>query len=200
MRLAWLAALAAAAPLSAQAPPASTKVLTEFRIFNGAEEVTAATRLRVFPAGSRNVAGLEVEREDAPLAPGVYDVQAIRTSSSGVRSIKWAEGLAVLHYPDEGGRHLEVINFQPGFGALQLRANRGVLPAAEVTLFPTGDHTAAAGRAVSGQDYVLFVTRAGRYDVRVQHADHGGAGGDTHWLLAVDVPAGRTRLKLIEAP
>jgi hypothetical protein len=198
MRLAWLAALASMAPLYAQAPAA--RVLTEFRVFNGAEEVTAATRLRVVPAGTRNAAAIDVERGDVPLAPGVYDVQAMRTSDSGIRSIKRAEGLAILHYPDEGGRHLEVINFQPGFGALQLRATRGALAVPEVTLFPTGDHTEAAGRAFTGNDYVLFVARAGRYDVRVQHADHGGAGGDTHWLLAVDVPAGRTRLKLVEAP
>jgi hypothetical protein len=200
MRLAWVAALAAAAPIYAQAPQAGPRVVTEFRVFNGDEDVTAATRLRVFPAGSRNAPAIETERGEVPLAPGVYDVQAIRTSDSGVRSIKWAERLTILRYPDEGGRHLEVINFQPGFGALQLRASRGALAAAEVTLFPTGDHTEAAGRALGEHDYVLFVARAGRYDVRVQHADHAGAGGDTHWLLAVDVPAGRTRLKLIEAP
>ena len=208
MRLAWLAApilavslppsLMATASQGAQAPPgAAAKVLTEFRVFNGAEEVTAATRLRVVPAGSRNAPAIEVERGTVPLAPAVYDVQAIRTSDSGVRSIKWAERLAILHYPDEGGRHLEVINFQSGYGALELRATRGGLMPADVAIFPTGDHTEVAGRAVSGDDYVLFVARAGRYDVRLQHANHGGA-GDTHWLLAVDVPAGRTRLKLID--
>lgn len=208
MRLAWLAAPLVAASLHpppeatagqvAQAPPpAAARVLTEFRVFDGATEVTAATRLRVVPAGNRSAPALDVDRGTVPLAPAVYDVQAIRTSDSGVRSIKWAERLAILHYPDEGGRHLEVINFQSGFGALQLRATRGGVAAADVAVFPTGDHTELAGRAVAGDDYVLFVARAGRYDVRVQHADHGG-GGDTHWLLAVDVPAGRTRLKLIE--
>ena len=191
MRLAWLAASIVAASLQ---PPS---VLTEFRVFNGADEVTAATRLRVVPAGNRNAPAIDVERGTVPLAPAVYDVQAIRTSDSGVRSIKWAERLAILHYPDEAGRHLEVINFQAGYGALQLRVTRGALAAADVALFPTGDHTEIAGRALAGDGYVLFVAPAGRYDVRMRHADHGGA-GDTHWLLAVDIPAGRTRLKLIE--
>ena len=134
-----------------------------------------------------------------PLTPAMYDVQALRARASGVVSIKWAERLAVMHYPDEGGRHLEVINFQSGYGALQLRASRGPLDPADVSVFAAGNRTVATGRPVAGDGYVLVVTRAGRYDVRVQHAEHGG-GGDAHWLLAVDVPAGRTRLKLIEAP
>ena len=198
MRLAWVAASFAAASLQAQAPAtAVSHVLTEFRAFNGAEDVTPSSKFRVLPTGNRSAPAIDVEGRTVPLAPAVYDVQAIRTSANGVRSIKWAEGLAILHYPDEGGRHLEVINFQAGYGALQLRATRGGLAAADVGLFPTGDRTELAARALFSNDYVLFVTRAGRYDVRLQHADHGG-GGDTHWLLAVDIPAGRTRLKLIE--
>ena len=197
MRLAWLAASVAAASLQAQAPTAVSQVVTEFRVFNGADDVTPSSRLRVLPAGNRSAPAIDVEGRTVVLAPAVYDVQAIRTSPNGVRSIKWAEGLAILHYPDEGGRHLEVINFQSGYGALQLRATRGGLAAADVALFPTGDRTELAARALFSNDYVLFVARTGRYDVRLQHADHGGS-GDTHWLLAVEIPAGRTRLKLIE--
>ena len=126
----------------------------------------------------------------------MYDVQALRTRGSGIVSIKWVERLAVVHYPDEGGRHLEVINFQPGYGALELRATGGRLEPAEVAIFMTGDRSMAVARPIAGDGYVLVVARAGRYDVRVQHAAP-GAVGDTHWLLAVDVPAGRTRLKLI---
>lgn len=201
MRLAWLATplLAATVHVQAPAPGAATAVATEFRVFNGTEEVTAKTRLRVVPPGKRDAPAINVDGGTVALPPAVYDVQAIRTSDSGVRSIKWAERLAILHYPDEGGRHLEVINFQSGYGALQLRATLGRLDPVDVAMFPAGDHTAVAGRAIAGDDYVLFVARAGRYDVRVQHAEHGGA-GDTHWILAVDVPAGRTRLKLIETP
>jgi hypothetical protein len=91
-----------------------------------------------------------------------------------------------------------VINFQSGFGALELRMKGGALDAAQVDMFLTDNRTVAAGRPVAGDGYVLIVARAGRYDVRVQHAEPGGA-GHTHWLLAVDVPAGRTRLKLIDA-
>ena len=178
---------------------AQAAVVTEFRVFNGAEEVTASTRLRVVPAGARRGPAIDVDRGAVPLAPAVYDVQAIRTSERGVKSIKWAERLAILHYPDEGGRHLEVINFQSGYGALQLRATRGDLPPEAIAVFETGNHTAAAGSVLPGDGYVLFVGRAGRYDVRVQRA---GPGGDPamEWLLAIDVPAGRTRLRLIETP
>jgi hypothetical protein len=133
------------------------------------------------------------------LAPTVYDVQAIRTSDRGVRSIRWAERLAILHYPDEGGRHLEVINFQSGFGALQLRVLRGDLPPDAIAVFQTGNHTAPAGAVLSGEGYVLFVGRAGRYDVRVQRPGAGGT-ADANWFLGIDVPVGRTRLRIIDAP
>lgn len=191
MRPAWMLA-----PLLVVAQAA---VLTEFRVFNGTEEVTASTRLRVLPAGARNAPAIEVDRPGVSLAPAVYDVQAIRTSDRGVRSIRWAERLAILHYPDEGGRHLEVINFQSGFGALQLRATQGTLPPAAVAVFETGDHTAPAGSVLPGDGYVLFVGRAGRYDVRVQRAGAGGA-PDANWFLAIDVPAGRTRLRIVDGP
>jgi hypothetical protein len=178
---------------------AQTAVLTEFRVFNGTEEVTASTRLRVVPAGARNASAIEAAPSEVSLAPAVYDVQAIRTSERGVRSIRWAERLAILHYPDEGGRHLEVINFQSGFGALQLRATRGELPPDAVAVFETGNHTTPTGSVLSGDGYVLFVGRAGRYDVRVQRAGSGGT-PDTNWFLAIDVPAGRTRLRIVDGP
>jgi hypothetical protein len=190
MRRAWVLA-----PLLV----AQAAVLTEFRVFNGTEEVTVSTRLRVVPAGARGASAVDVDRRAVPLPPAVYDVQAIRTSDSGVKSIKWAERLAILYYPDEGGRHLEVINFQSGFGALQLRATRGDLPPEVIAVFETGNHTAPAGAILPGDGYVLFVGRAGRYDVRVQRAGLGGA-LEASWFLAIDVPAGRTRLRVVDAP
>lgn len=201
MRLApWLAVPLLAASLHAQAvrPGSTTPVTTEFRVFNGTEEITASTRLRIVPAGRRDAPAIEASRSTVPLAPAVYGVQALRVRGAGVITIKWVERLAVMHYPDEGGRHLEVINFQPGYGALQLRSS-GRLDPSEVAVFAAGDRTVVAGRPVTGDGYVLVVARAGRYDVRIEHADHGG-GRDTHWMLAVDVPAGRTRLKVIDAP
>lgn len=188
-----------AASIHAQTGPTAptAPVATEFRVFNGTEEITASTRVRIVPAGKRDAQAIEAQRPVTWLAPAMYDVQAIR--GGGVASIKWAERLAVVHYPDEGGRHLEVINFQPRYGALQLRAAQGPLAASDVTLFRAGTRTAAPGRVVAGEHYVLFVALAGRYDIRVQHMEPDG-GGDTHWILAVDVPPGRTRLKVIGAP
>lgn len=92
-----------------------------------------------------------------------------------------------------------MINFQPGFGALQVRAAQGRLDTSEVSLFRAGDRSIATGTPIPGTDYVLFVVPAGRYDARVQHAEHGG-GPDTHWLIGVDVPPEGTRLKIISQP
>lgn len=184
----WLLVVVAVA---AQAP-----VLTEFRVFNGTEDVTGTTRLRVVPSGRRDAPAIEPSGSTVSLTPGMYDVQALRGRDPGVVSIQWAERLAVMHYPDEGGRHLEVINFQPGYGALQLRDMARRLEPTGITVFSSGDRTMPVGRPVAGDGYVLFVVPAGRYDVRVQRGD--GTAGDTRWLYAVDVPVGRTRLKLVD--
>lgn len=173
-------------------------MVTEFRVFNGAEEITSTARLRVVPTGRRDAPAIELRSPIVALAPATYDVQAIRTGSGGIVSVKSVERLAVMHYPDERGRHLEVVNFQPGYGALQLRATRGRLEPLDVSIFPAGVRTTASSHPIAGEDYVLFVVPAGQYDVRVQHSEHQGA-ADTHWLFAVDVPADRTRLKLVDA-
>ena len=194
-----LAGSAGGSALGVQGPAdAANPVTAEFRVFDGTSEVSAAARLRVRPAGGDGDA-LDVVGQRIELAPAMYDVQALHEREGGVVAIKWAERLAVMHYPDEGGRHLEVINLQSGFGALQLRATEGALTPAEVTLFPAGDADTPAGQAITGDDYVLFVVPAGPYDVRIEHADHGGS-ADTHWLLDVDVSADRTRLTLVETP
>lgn len=172
-------------------------VVTDFRAFDGAEEVTAATRFRVLPAGRRGAEPIET-RGTVSLTPSVYDVQAMRTSDDGLVAIKPVERLVVMHYPDEGGRHLEVINFQSGYGALQLRVGSGGIKGYEVDLFRAGERTTAVARAIPGPDYLLFVVPAGHYDVRLRHAAGGGA-TDTHWILRIEVPADRTRLKIIDA-
>jgi hypothetical protein len=175
-------------------------VATEFRVFDGTTEVTARTRVRAVPAGRRTDPGIEAKAPVTPLPPAMYDVQALLTDAAGVATIKWAERLSIIHYPDEGGRHLEVINFRPGFGALQLRpAPASLDDNDEVAIFQDGTRTTPAAQPFKGEGYVLFVVPAGRYDVRVQHAgpDRDGA---THWLLGIDVPPDRTRLRLIEPP
>jgi hypothetical protein len=194
----WLSAPLVLALLHAQepvSPPASVSAV--FRVFDGTTEVTTSTRLRVTPAGRRDAPAVDARAPITPLPAGIYDVQASRIDDRGVVAVKWIERLAVMHYPDEGGRHLEVINFQPGFGSLQVRSTGGPLAVSEVAMFPAGDRVAPVGKAIRGDDDVVFVVPAGRYDVRIQHREHDGT-VDTHWLLGLDVPADRTRLKLID--
>jgi hypothetical protein len=188
-------ALVALAILLAQ--PADAPVTVEFRVFAGTEEITATTRVRVMTTGTRDkpLTLPEGRRVQIALAPGIYDVQALRMRPEGIVAIKWAERLVMMRYPDEGGRHLQVINFEAGYGALQIRAAASI-DAFAVDVFPAGDRTTISGPPLTGDDYRLFILRAGRYDIRVRHA--GPATADTHWLLDVEVPADRTRMKRIE--
>lgn len=176
------------------------RVTAEFRIFAGTDEITATTRLRLMPTGSRDRA--EVIDEGKPLvrsvAPGVYDVQALRLRPEGIVAIRWAERLVVMHYPDEGGRHLEVINFEAGYGALQFRAASAPIAAYELTIYPAGDRTAASARPLEGDGYRLYVLKAGRYDIRVRLRETGDDPQDTRWLLDIEVPADRTRMKQVD--
>lgn len=205
MLAAWCAvALLAASAAHAQGTPAP--VTAEFRVFSGDEEITATTRLRIMPTGTRQGSTTVEEGKSlvTSVAPGIYDVQALRLRPEGIVAIRWAERLVVMHYPDEGGRHLEVINFQQGYGALQLRAARGAITDYTLTVFPAGDRTAPAGQPLDGDGYRLFVLKAGRYDVvvrrlRVRHASPEKDAQNTHWMLDVEVPADRTRLKLVDA-
>jgi hypothetical protein len=182
---------------SQEAPP---RVTAEFRVFAGSEEITATTRLRIMATGTREHSSTveEGKRLVIDVTPGIYDVQALRLRPEGIVAIRWAERLVMMHYPDEGGRHLEVINFRQGYGALQLRAAKGPVGAYEITVFPAGDRTTAAGEPLEGDGYRLFVLAAGRYDIRVRHTGTQNEAPDTHWLLDVEVPPDRTRLKLID--
>lgn len=195
------AVLLFAALAGAQDRPApDTPVTAEFRIFAGTQEITATTRLRIMPTGARSQAS--AVKDAVPLTvtvpPGIYDVQALRMRPEGIIGIKWAERLVVMHYPDEGGRHLEVINFEPGYGALQLRAAKAPIRAYDIAVFPAGEREAEAATVVTAEDYLLYVLRAGRYDIRVRPAGAASTPQSTHWLLDVEVPADRTRLKQID--
>jgi hypothetical protein len=196
--IAAAASLLIAGTTAGQEPPApATPVVAEFRVFAGTEEISATTRLRIMPTGARSEAspvGGPPLRVTVP--PGIYDVQALRMRPEGIVGIKWAERLVVMHYPDEGGRHLEVINFEPGYGALQLRASKAPLAGYDIAVFAAGEREAEAAAAVEGDDYRLFILEAGRYDVRVRRA--GDPSQETHWILDVEVPADRTRLKQID--
>ncbi len=177
-----LAALQASAPATIQ---------LEIRVFDGTEEVTADTRVAVFRAGEREapLARLVTHdgRKELDVPEGFYDVQAVRERDGRVLTIRWAERLVIMPYPDEGGRHLQVINLRSGFGALQVRAVGSAEPP-DVRLFAEGHREKAAAAAVTGRGYALFVVPAGRYDIRT------GTKEQPAWHTAVDIPLDRTRL------
>jgi hypothetical protein len=178
---------------------ASAPVTAEFRVFAGTEEITAATKLRIMPTGTRDKpqAIRDGKRLLTTLTPGIYDVQALRFRPEGIVAIRWAERLVIMQYPDEAGRHLEVINFDSGYGALQLRTAKGSIVDYEVTVFALGDRAAPVAEPIDGEEYRLFVLKAGKYDVRVRPAGPQQAAQDAQWWTDVEVPADRTRLKLI---
>jgi hypothetical protein len=191
------AALAAASTAAArQAAPSGVSIRAEFRVFDGTSEVSSITRLRVRPSGSSET-GTVVDGSDLALdlKAGIYDVQAIRQESGHV-SVRWAENLVIMAYPDEAGRHLEVINFSDQFGALQLRWSGRQMPdpaGVTVTVSKPGDAHPTPAHPLRGPDYLLLVLPAGTYDVRVA-----GTGRPEVMLSAIELPPDRTRMKLIQ--
>jgi hypothetical protein len=188
-------ALAPEAPARLSQPRPDT-IRTEFRVFDGVIEVSAETRLRVRQSGSTETGQiLEAGALSADLPTGLYDVQAVRQKAGQAVNVRWAERLLVMAYPDEGGRHLEVINFAEEHGALQLRWPEGPAPdpaAVSVTVTREGDGRAVATRTVHGPGYALLVLPAGTYDVRVART-----GRDSVVLSKVEVPVDGTRMKMV---
>jgi hypothetical protein len=188
----WDLALALVTALAVQDPAAdSARQLTlELRMFNGAEEVTAQTRATVHRAGDRGEPLLHAASSDGRvelrLPAGIYDVQAIHERDGRVLNIRWANRLVVMPYPDEPGHHLEVINFKNGFGALQIREPAGGQP--DVALYEQGKRDKPAATPFATSSYLLFVVRAGSYDLLAR------AAGKSTWHAGVDVPLDRTRL------
>jgi hypothetical protein len=185
MRFAWL--LAVAWSMQAAAP-----IALHVRVFSGLAEVTAETRVAVFKAGDRQEPVAQSrpgQPLDAPVPPGSYDAQAIQERDGRVIAIKWAERLLVMPYPDETGRHLEVINMKNGFGALEVRNREAGVP--DVALFGAGSRQQVAARRTDGPDYALFVVAAGRYDLRITRE------GQTTWHPEIEVPLDRTRFWIL---
>jgi hypothetical protein len=182
-------------------PPAAATIQLEIRVFDGTEDVTGDTRVAVFRAGEREapIARLEMRdgRKTLDVPEGFYDVQAVRERNGRVLTIRWAERLVVMPYPDERGHHLQVINLKPGFGALQVRSPEGPAPA-DVRLFPEGTRGGRREtdmvRPLMTSGYALFVVPAGRYDLRT------GPETQPVWHDALDVPLDRTRLWFLRAP
>jgi hypothetical protein len=184
-----------AGPAQAAQTQAGTAIECEFRAFDEAREVTAETRFRVFPRGVRE-GGTTLEQGDRQfvrLEAGIYDVQAIRHSDGTVLSIRWLEHFMVMPYPDELGRHLQVVNFHPDYGALQLR-QQNATTAPEASVYVTGDRDNPVGKSFPGEDYTLLVLPAGDYDIHVRQRT---GSRQAQWLVDVEVPAGRTRLKIV---
>jgi hypothetical protein len=180
-----------AAPRFQTAPDEQIKL--ELRLFNGSEEVTAHSRVTVQRAGERGEPLAQVQsgasRVEVTVPAGFYDVQAIHERDGRVLHIKWAQRLVVMPYPDEEGRHLEVVNFQNGFGAIEIRGReKGPV---DVSIYRTGDRVKEAALRVAGDDYVLFVLPAGEYDLQVR-----GSRGAT-WHNRIEVPLDRTRLWIV---
>jgi hypothetical protein len=171
------------------------QLVLEIRVFSGHEEVTRHTRLTIHNAGERNEAlphpTTQGDGAVELLVPaGIYDLQAIHERDGRVVNIRWANRLVVMPYPDEGGRHLEVINFRNGFGALQVRSDEG--PPPDVTIYEASKRDKPAGTAFAGSRYVLFVVPAGLYDLQVRK------GPKISWMTGIEVPLDRTRLSIIK--
>jgi hypothetical protein len=189
--LAAALALASAAPQPAGTPQAA-RVRCEFRVFDGSDEVSSSTRVRIYDKGQRDNAIAPDASGHVDLAPGVYDVQAVRERDGQVAGIRWLTGLLIQRYPDENGSHLEVLNFKPQYGALELRTGDADLDAAA---FRAGDRTRPVATGLRGQGYLLLVLPAGRYDVSVRAK---APNGSERWLPDVDVPVDRTRLRTLQ--
>lgn len=183
----------ALAALALPGPRDAPGIVLELRVFNGPVEVSAHTRITVHRAGDRAepvaVSAGGPGGAEFQVPEGIYDVQAIEERDGNVVNIQWANRLVVMPYPDEGGRHLEVLNFKPGFGALQVRARGGASP--EVVLHAGAGRDREAAKPIKGQGYVLFVTPAGSYNISVTQGER------TVTHTGVEVPRDRTRLWIV---
>jgi hypothetical protein len=200
-----LSAVLAITVASAQTPPASSTVVIppggpnvrlQLRVFDGLTEVTRETRVRLFPAGRRGTPirlTLGPDRAyEADVPVGLYDVQAIRTRSGSIAGVRWVERMLVQKYPDEYGRHLQVVNLKDGYGALQIRPDSGEASPAgwSAIATPPGVPATEAGKARAMGPDLLLVVAAGTYDVKVMLPSEEPA-----WITGLEIPDQRTRLK-----
>ena len=174
--------------------PVQQSITLEVRTFNGPADVSDATRVVVHRAAQRDQPVGQIHpgaRPTLSVPPGIYDAQAMREQAGRLANIQWAERLIVMPYPDENGYHLEVINFQTGYGALEVRGSTGRGPEAEVALYTAADHERPAAVPMTTPIYALFVVRTGEYDLLVRR------GGLSAWHPRIDIPDGRTRLWIV---
>jgi hypothetical protein len=163
--LLWLA-LAGAGVQSA------SPLALDVRVFRGPTEVTRDTQVTVFPAGTR-VGGRPAplvpsgERQ-LPLTAGQYDLQLVQQQDGKVSGIAWTTLRLLVDYPGESGRHLEVVNFDQGWGALQVRQD-GARPGGPPTWAArlVAKNGSEVARGVNGDGYQVLVAPAGVYDLAV---------------------------------
>jgi hypothetical protein len=199
-----LAGLAQAAAAQTPNPPAvvdsGPPLRLELHVFDGTAAVTSEVKLHLYPRGQRTSAN-EIQVApgsggglNASVPAGYYDAQAIRERRGQVIDLRWAEQLLVQRYPDEYGRHLEMINFKPGYGGLQIRPAPSDAAAAKgwaaVAYVAGSDPAKEAGKAVPAGEDLLFALPGGRYDVKLTLGDK-----STQWIRDIEVPSDRTRLK-----
>jgi hypothetical protein len=165
----------------------SGAIALRIRVFDGSDDVTAHSRIVVYKAGDRES---PIHGSDGvfKVSAGFYDAQVIREQGGKVTGIRWAERLVVEPYPGEKGKHLEVVNLQSGYGALEVRGRAGAVP--DAALFAKNARDKEISHRIDGDGYALFVVPAGVYDLRVQD------GGETGWHPGIEVPADRTRFVL----
>jgi hypothetical protein len=179
-------------------PAGGPNVRLQLRVFDGLDDVTRDTRVRLYPAGRRGTPirlTLGPDRAyEADVPVGLYDVQAIRsrTAAEAIAGVRWVERMLVQKYPDEYGRHLQVVHLREGFGALQIRPE-GTTPVpagwSAVATAPGVPATEIAKARALGPD-LLLVLPAGTYDVMVSLP-----GAEPTWINGIDIPDARTRLK-----
>ena len=167
--LLWLAA----SPLATQS---TSPLALDIRVFRGASEVTQATQVTVYPTGNR------ANGRPAPqvgsgerqlyLSPGRYDLQLVQHDEGKVVGLAWTTLRLLVDYPGEHQRHLEVINFDKNWGALQIRPagplTTGPLTWSARLVRPDGSE---ASRGVEGDGYQVLVAPAGTYTVEITRSD-----------------------------
>jgi hypothetical protein len=192
-------ALLVPARVSAQEPSIVDLLV---RVFDGLQEVTDDCQIAVYAATSReNAVTVELQADGwahVEVPAGFYDLQVARRDADGGVALAWTERLSVLRYSDEAGQHREIINLQPGFGALLVHPPQswvGPDVAWRVSVF-LHSGVGRAGFAPTDEDATprVFVLPAGRYDLAA-HRDalHVSA-------TDIEIPARHTRMTVLPEP
>ena len=185
----WRPLLLSLALIGVQTP----QISLELRVFDGSEDVTAEANVTVYDAGQRDKAMATFtpgQKLTLMVPAGFYDAQAMRVRDGRLMNVTWRERLVVMAYPDEAGRHLEIVNFKSGFGALQVRPAQG-MGVPDVALYAAGARDKEVLPPVAGDGYALFVVPGGKYDLLVR-------GAKAMWHQGIEIPAEGTRMWVVQ--